>query len=183
MYHSAIASTIDELEQILILQSQNLQSNISAEEIKQQGFVTVHHTPESLKAMNDIGQAIIIKENEKVVAYALTMFTECRALVPALDPMFANFEKLKWKGKALKDYRFYVMGQICVDKQHRGKGLVEMLYQKHKEVYSPSFDLIVTEIATRNHRSLRAHEKIGFQTINIYKDETDEWAVVAWEWS
>jgi RimJ/RimL family protein N-acetyltransferase len=60
--------------------------------------------------------------------------------------------------------------------------LFDRLYQTHKEVYKPRFDILATEIATRNKRSRRAHERIGFQTVNVYRDTLDEWAVVVWDW-
>jgi ribosomal protein S18 acetylase RimI-like enzyme len=74
------------------------------------------------------------------------------------------------------------MGQICVDKAYRGKGLVNMLYQKHREIYSSRFDFILTEISTANIRSIKAHEKLGFQSIHTYTDAMDEWRVVIWNW-
>ncbi len=74
------------------------------------------------------------------------------------------------------------MGQICIAKVYRGQGLFEQLYNYHKEIYQPQFDLFVTEISTRNHRSLRAHEKVGFKTIHTHRDNLDEWRVVAWDW-
>jgi ribosomal protein S18 acetylase RimI-like enzyme len=74
------------------------------------------------------------------------------------------------------------MGQICVAKEFRGKGIVNMLYQKHKEMYSAQYDFILTEISTSNKRSLKAHEKIGFQFIYTYSDKMDEWNVVIWNW-
>lgn len=74
------------------------------------------------------------------------------------------------------------MGQICVAKEFRGEGLVKMLYQKHKEVYSSEYDFILTEISTSNHRSLKVHAKIGFQTIYTYRDQLDEWNLVIWDW-
>ena len=57
-----------------------------------------------------------------------------------------------------------------------------MLYEKHKEVYSDRFDLLVTEVAGSNLPSLRAHEKSGFQTMHVYKDGTEEWHVVVLDW-
>ena len=42
--HYKRASTIDELEQIRTLQSQNNSQNISSEEKLQEGFVTVQHS-------------------------------------------------------------------------------------------------------------------------------------------
>ena len=38
--------------------------------------------------MHDLAPAVIIKDNDQVVAYALTMLRECRQLIPDLEPMF-----------------------------------------------------------------------------------------------
>ena len=178
-----VTSNIQDLEQILTLQRTNLIAGLSTAEWKDQGFVTIEHTLDLLQKMHDAAPSIIVKDNNRVVAYALTMLRECSAMVPVLEPMFANVEKLTWKGKSLNEYKFYVMGQICIDKAYRGRGLFDQLYEKHKEVYSSQFDLLVTEIATRNTRSQRAHERVGFKQINVYRDETDEWSVVIWDWS
>jgi GNAT superfamily N-acetyltransferase len=172
----------NDLEQILALQQRYLIRKLTTDEWRDQGFLTVEHTPEVLKRMHDAAPSIIIKDGDRVVAYALTMLRECASIIPALIPMFENFNSLEWKGKSLNDHTLYVMGQICVDKDYRGQGLFDMLYHHHREVYSPEFDLLVTEIATRNSRSMRAHERVGFETIHVYRDELDEWAVVVWDW-
>ncbi|MGB8191282.1 MAG: GNAT family N-acetyltransferase [Chitinophagaceae bacterium] len=175
-------TSTQDLEQILQLQQCNLIKKLSDSERREQGFVTVEHTMDMLGQMHALAPSIIVKENDSVVGYALTMLRECRSIIPALVPMFDNLDQLQWKGKPMNDYRFYTMGQICIDKAYRGQGLFDQLYQKHKEVYSPQFDLLATEIATRNTRSIRAHERVGFKTIDVYRDELDEWAVVVWDW-
>ena len=183
MLHSTLTSTTTELEQILQLQQENLSANIDEAEIKSQGFVTLRHDLETLKQMHDLAPSVIIKDDDKVVAYALTMLKECRQLIPDLEPMFSSLDKLSWKNKPLNNYSFYVMGQVCVAKSYRGRGLFEELFQHHKKIYQSQFDLFITEIATRNKRSMRAHEKVGFKVIHIHRDEIDEWAVVAWDWN
>lgn len=180
---ATISRNHTDLQQILDLQQSNLIAKLDAPEWKDQGFVTVQHDMNVLEKMQDAAPHVVIKDNDRIVAYALTMTRDCRDAVPALISMFNNFEGIEWKGRPLNDYSFYVMGQICIDKAYRGQGLFDKLYQKHKEIYSPGFDLLVTEIATRNTRSMRAHERVGFKTVNIYRDELDEWAVVVWDWS
>ncbi|RTL56105.1 MAG: GNAT family N-acetyltransferase [Sphingobacteriales bacterium] len=182
MLYPTLVSTDDELHQILHLQQLYLRGNNDATEEKEQGFVTVHHSFELLSQLHQLSPSIIVKNDDKVVAYALTMVNECRPLIPVLIPMFEMFDKINYNGKLLHEYKFYVMGQIGVHKDYRGKGLVQMLYDKHKEVYSPQYDFIVTEIATRNTRSIRAHEKIGFKTIHHFTDATDDWDIVLWDW-
>jgi ribosomal protein S18 acetylase RimI-like enzyme len=182
MLNVTTTSSNKDLEQILMLQKQNLIRNISKEEMQSQGFVTVDHSLEMLEKMHQLAPSVIIKDNDKVVAYALTMLCECQELVPELESMFERFHSLVWKNKPLNGYSFYVMGQICIDKNYRGQGLFEKLYNKHKEAYQSKFDFILTEVATRNLRSFNAHKRIGFETINRYRDELDEWEVIVWDW-
>ena len=182
MLKPALVNTTEELQQILRLQQENLIANIDDSEIRSQGFVTLHHELQSLQQMHQLAPSVIIKDNGIVVAYALTMLKECRNLIPDLKPMFALLNKLSWKNKPLNSYRFYVLGQVCVAKAYRGQGLFERLYEHHKKIYQSQFDLFVTEISVRNHRSLRAHEKVGFKTIHSHRDNLDEWVVVAWDW-
>jgi GNAT superfamily N-acetyltransferase len=182
MYVATTVGSDRELEQILQLQQQNLKQFISQEEKDSQGFLTMQFNLPMLQQLHALAPSIIIKEEDQVVAYAMTLTLEGRQAYPDLEPMFVNFEKLQWQGKSLYDYRFYVMGQICVSKEHRSKGLFDELYQHHKTVYSPHYDFIITEISTSNYRSLQAHKRVGFETIYTYEDAMDTWNVVVWDW-
>lgn len=183
MHFATLATTTEDLQQILDLQRQNLAGNIDESEMRLQGFVTLRHSLKKLQQMHDLAPSVVIKDNSKVAAYALTMLKECRQIIPDLEPMFRLFDSLKWNDKSLNSYSFYVMGQVCIHNDYRGKGLFEQLYFHHKKIYSSKFELFLTEIATRNHRSLKAHKKVGFKTIHIHQDNLDEWAVVGWDWS
>ena len=182
MFPASMVNNSDELQQILKLQEENLLNNIDNAEMQSQGFVTLHHSLAILKQMHSLAPSAIFKDSEKVIAYALTMLRECRQLMPDLEPMFALLDKLSWNNKPLNDYRFYVMGQICIAKDYRGQGLFEKLYQHHKKIHEARFDLFITEISNRNPRSLRAHEKAGFKKIHTHHDKLDEWVVVCWDW-
>ncbi len=183
MLSPSLASTTDELQQILQLQQQNLRQHVDEAQMKSQGFVTLQHDLKILQQMHELAPSIIIKDHNQVVAYALTMLRECRQLIPDLESMFASLDKLYWNNKPLNDYRFYVMGQVCIARPYRGKGLFDELFRHHKKIYQSQFDLFMTEIATRNTRSVRAHEKVGFKTIHTHRDELDEWVVVGWDWT
>jgi hypothetical protein len=182
MYKAMTVQKAEELEQILDLQQANLAVNIDLPELESQGFVTVQHSFETLQLMNQLAPSIIIKDNDKVIAYALVMLKSCRNLIPILEPMFVEFDNIKWNGNVLDTYKYYVMGQVCISKNYRGLGLFDQLYQKHREVYSKDYDFVLTEVAFRNKRSLRAHERVGFKSVHTYKDMTDEWAVILWDW-
>src|SRR6478736_8243575 len=141
------ASQFEELDQILLLQQKNLARNISQQEAIEQGYVTVIHTLDQLQKMHQQAPAILAKDDEKVVGYALSMPISCSKLIPILEPMFASFENLVYKGKPLQQFSYYVMGQICIDKAFRGQGIFDKLYAGHKETYSQNYDCIITEVA------------------------------------
>jgi ribosomal protein S18 acetylase RimI-like enzyme len=183
MLYPAIVSSISELQQILLLQKENLKQHVDNVEKQSQGFVTVEHTIGLLHEMHNLAPSIIVKDGEQLAGYALTMLNECKALVPELVTMFAHFNNLAWNGKPLSEFKYYVMGQICVNKAYRGQGVFDMLYHKHRDAYQHQFDFIITEVSTSNTRSIRAHERVGFATIDTYRDHIDEWVVILWDWS
>lgn len=182
MLVTTLVHTEEELQQIYDLNQQNLKQNISAEEREQEGFVSWLYSIDLLQQMHQLAPSIIVKDDNKVVGYALATLPEARVFHPDLEEMFKGLETVTYKSQPLFDYRFYCMGQICVAKEYRGQGLVNSLYQMHKEVYRPQYNFLLTEISTRNPRSQKAHEKVGFRTIHTRTDSMDEWNVVVWEW-
>lgn len=175
-------TTDDEIMQLLDLQQVNLPKNISKATALEQGFVTVQHDFDLLRAMNEAIPQVIAKDKDRVVAYALVMLPDFAELVPVLQPMFQLFSSIDYGDKKVSDYTYYVMGQVCVAESHRGLGVFDALYHKHKNLYSADYQVCITEIAERNTRSMRAHERVGFKTIHTFQDETELWNVVAWDW-
>ncbi|MEM6319948.1 MAG: GNAT family N-acetyltransferase [Bacteroidota bacterium] len=182
MLEYTTARTTKDLQDILDLQWRNLPKNISQKEAIEQGFVTVHHDFEILEAMNAVYPHVIAKMVDSVVGYTLVMLPEFGDKIPVLIPLFEKINQLTYRTKLMKSMRYFVMGQVCIDKKYRGQGVFNGLYEKMKTEMSIDFDCIVTEIATRNVRSMRAHEKVGFETVHTYSTQEEEWAIVAWDW-
>ena len=166
-----------ELEQILALQRSNLPRNLSASEIAGSGFVTVEHTLDVLRRMHALVPSIVATDGNELAGYALVMPVECRSFVPVLEPMFQRLEAL-----GMFRRRFYVMGQICVAPPYRGRGVFDLLYRTHRDRLADRFDSVVTEVSVRNPRSLHAHERVGFEELDRYRDATDEWVLLIWNW-
>ncbi|SNR17580.1 GNAT family N-acetyltransferase [Tenacibaculum jejuense] len=165
-------SDTSELKQILALQQRNLPKQLTEEEKKTQGFVTVEHDIEILSKMHNLHPHIIAKDNNSVVGYALSMSTSFKNEIPVLIPMFNEIDKLDIHPN------FIVMGQVCVDKAYRGKGIFRGLYDTMVTTFSGQFTSIITEIDANNTRSLKAHEAIGFSDLCTYETEQQLWKVV-----
>jgi predicted GNAT superfamily acetyltransferase len=168
-----------DLDGILALQRANLRTRLAEETALNSGFVTVEHTREILAQMHTSGASVVARSGELVVGYALTMTQECRRLLPVLEPMFERFGELTYAGRALADWSYYVMGQICVATAQRGSGIFDALYAAHREHFASRYQLLLTEISARNQRSLRAHARVRFTELTRFVDATDEWVIVA----
>jgi Acetyltransferase (GNAT) family len=177
--------TQQNIHELLALQKKNLKKNISQEELEKEGFVTVEHNFEKLEAMHKSLPQIVAYQQNKVIAYALSMPVTFKNIIPELTPMCELLDTLIYKGKKLAQYKYYIMGQICIDKSVRGQGVFQKLYLQHAVEFSDKFDFIVTEVSINNKRSMRAHEKVGFINIHEYfdKENDDTWAVVLWDFT
>ncbi len=175
------ASTAQQFEQILQLQRQNLFSTISEEQQAQQGFVFAQYNIALLEMMASHLPQVIAVNNGKVIGYNLAMPVSMKNELPSLVPMFTEFERSKYKGRPLAEYRFMVGGQVCVDQDFRGQGLLRRLYHETRNMLPPGYQLCVTEVATRNDVSLRAHQKMGFEVVSTYHDGKEQWNVVVWD--
>ncbi len=180
---TATQTTTDkDLQQILELQQRNLRGVNTQTEEKEQGFVTVTHNLEILRQMHQLEPSILVKDGDELAGYALVMPQACSSIVPELLPLFAGLKDLSYQMKPLSQYRYYVMGQICVAAAYRGKGVFDLLYQTHRDLLQHKYDFVITEVAKRNTRSMRAHERVGFELLHTHADALDEWAVIIWDW-
>ncbi len=167
------ATSEADLIQVLVLQRENLPGSISSEERKKEGFVTVSHTFEILKAMNEACPHIVAKSHGTVIGYALCMHPKFADYIEVLRPMFNEIDTIHPKGKS-----YIVMGQICIAKAFRGQGIFRKLYKTMRVAVQPEFGLIITEVDAENTRSLRAHYAVGFEELKTYQSGDQDWKLI-----
>ncbi len=167
-----------DLLDILQLQSVNLPQSISQSEALEQGFVTIKHHLDLLQKMNTPYPHIVARDKNKVIGFTLVMLKSFKKDIPILIPMIDMINQISYHGVRLKNVRYFIMGQVCIEKKYRGQGIFEKLYDKMKNSMKSDFDYIITEVAYRNKRSLRAHTKIGFQNIKEYHSKGEHWVIL-----
>ncbi len=183
-YTLKTAQTIDECVQIADLQRQNLPQHLSLQQQSEQGFVTVQHSVAMLWQLNQAAPHVIALSEGRVVAYVLAMTAAAQRDIPVLEPMFEQFEQIEYRSRRVSAYRYIVVGQACVADGYRGQGILDACYAYYRQIHAPRFAFAITEIAAHNPRSLRAHSRIGFETIAQYTapDLPIEWHIVLWDW-
>ena len=103
--------------------------------------------------------------------------------IPVLAPMFNIFDTILFKGKIVSAYNYMLIGQVCIDKNYRGQGIFDNCYSVYRKYYCDKYDFAITEIASTNFRSRKAHKRIGFEELHSYlSPDKTEWIVVIWGW-
>lgn len=174
--------TEPEIDGILELQRRNLRRNLTDGEAAEQGFLTAEYSRDLLQRMNAASPSILAKVDDRVIGYALVTTREVGVTDPFLAELFLQNDSLTYQGCPLASARYVVVGQLCVDRDYRGLGLVSRLYETFRKTQSGIFSFAVTEVARSNARSLRAHQKVGFQVIHSMASATTEWEIVLWDW-
>jgi RimJ/RimL family protein N-acetyltransferase len=186
-----VAQSDEDLQRILKLQADNHLDSLSSAEMESQGFVSAKHDIETLKIMQTpfphvIAKATIDGTNTRkdiVVGYTLAMLQSHEPLIPMAKGICARINAAEYRGMSMRSWNYCIMGQVCIHKEYRGKGVFRRLYEQTKAVMSPHFDCIVSAISTKNQRSLRAHAKIGFETICEFRSAGQDWEIVVWDWN
>jgi|TARA_R110002020_G_scaffold103640_2_gene242724 ribosomal protein S18 acetylase RimI-like enzyme len=182
MISYSLVTSEKELHQILQLQQQNLPESVSEAAQKSEGFVTVQHDFALLKAMHEKCPHIVAKDGEKVVGYALSMHPDFGNDIEVLRPMFQQihryYSSIESASKLLHHNNFIVMGQICIAKAYRQQGIFRKLYETMQANLPDSFSTIITEVDTKNQRSLNAHYSVGFKDLKRYVSGGQEWVLI-----
>jgi hypothetical protein len=176
MIQYKLTTTEKELTQIIALQQENLFQNISLQEQLEQGFLTVNHSFDLLEKMHNSYPHIIAIDNAKVVGYALCMLPEFKNETPVLIPMFDQIDTVI--NRIENNINYVVMGQICIDKNYRQKGIFKGLYHFMKQNVSEKYNAIITEVDVKNTRSSNAHKAVGFEVLKTYTFNNQVWELI-----
>ena len=181
MVEIQLAKTSEELIEVLVLQQANLRKNISDEEATTQGFLMAEYDLAFLELLHKNSPGILAKVGEKVIGYSLVALPDTARHHPLLADLVENIERCKYDGKAVTNYA--IVAQLCVSKDYRGQNLVQKLYGAFRDHYANRYMYCVTDVAQANHRSLKAHQKRGFQVIDTLEYGGIGWNIVLWDWN
>ena len=183
MVRIKLAQEVSELEGILALQRRNLKRCLSESEAEEQGFLIAEYDLVYLQQMQAQRPSVVAVDDGRVVGYALVVTQEVRKGLPFISDLFDEIDRISYRGALLAGTDYVVVGQLCVDKDYRGQGLVDRLYGCFRASLDDRYHCGVTDIARANRRSLKAHQKVGFEVIHDIEYEGLTWDVVLWDWS
>jgi hypothetical protein len=160
------AGTAD-YDQMVALQEANLVSNLSTDQ-KSDGFLSRTFNAAELAAMNEDLCIIVCSDNGEIKGLLATGTTDYNKQFDLPSAMIARYQNAMFAGKSLADWVSFVAGPVVIDKSARGTGAFEGLYNELFLTLPPSYEVAVTLISTTNGRSLKAHEKLGYEKVDRF---------------
>jgi ribosomal protein S18 acetylase RimI-like enzyme len=174
----------DEIVAIKALQTANQRKNLDLAEAEAEGFVTAIYTLDFLRAMNDACPSIIAKDGDLVVGYALVAqksdLTKGHELLKGL---IDAIDAVQYDGKPLSESNYVLVGQLCVAKGYRGMGLAGKMYAAFRAALHDQYAYLITDVASDNPRSVRAHLKVGFKVVDRVSHDGVEFQIIVWDWN
>jgi ribosomal protein S18 acetylase RimI-like enzyme len=182
-YQVHLTDSKNDYEQIILLNELNNIEKVDKDLWASEGFLSLKFSNEQLDLFRGPFKHVVAKVNDKIIGYALVLLKENKFASPFFDPMFDIINSTDMEGKLLKDINYFVMAQICVDKQFRGIGVFKALYYTLADQMGSSFEKVIIEVSPNNIKSMFAHQNIGFEVINTVKNKEGvvDWNVMSWD--
>ncbi|UOG73128.1 GNAT family acetyltransferase [Hymenobacter tibetensis] len=155
------------------------------EEDKKDGFVTTSFTREQLTKLIEEEQGLFIATQDgAVIAYVMSASWQFWSGWPIFSYMTDRLPTLKYAGHTLSAHNSYQYGPICVDKAHRGSGLLEAIFDFAREKMATRYPVLVTFINMINARSYAAHtQKLGLEVIAEFEFNNNQYFELAYDTS
>ena len=141
---------------ILRLQAANYIGNLSIDD-REEGFLSAEFTPEQIGEMAAAVGIVVASERDSILGYLCGFRRDFDHHSRVIDKMLEQFQRIEYGGNPLDSYKTFIYGPACVDRAHRGRGLLRGLYEALKKEVAGQFEVGVAFVARDNPHSLRAH--------------------------
>ena len=157
-----------DIDAILRLQSLNLSSNLSTEELKG-GFVTTPITKEQIQTIMAQTGLFVAEKEQTVIGYAYAGSWDYFSQWAIFPYMLSRLIKLDFQGERITADNSFQYGPVCIAKSFRGSGVFPQLFTTMRTNMAARYPLGITFINQINQRSLKAHQKLNLTTIDEFE--------------
>jgi hypothetical protein len=172
-------ATESDINGILELQSKNLYTNLSGDELAD-GFVTTPFTPELIRSLLDRDGVFVAEDRGKIVGYVLAGGWDFYAQWEIFRLMISRLPELSFQGEKIAVDRSFQYGPVCIDRVLRGSGILSQFFELIQTSFVDRLPIDVTFINQLNQRSLAAHNrKLGFEIIDEFEFSNNKFYTLA----
>jgi hypothetical protein len=167
-----------DLSQLEDLQKRNLQSNLDLSD-RSSGFLSDTIPRDTIIEMDGNLAVIVCVENSDLLGFLCASSLEFNQGLALPAKMISRLEPVEFHGKKVASLEGFVAGPVCVEKERRGQGIFAGLYECLFVTTKDRFDVAVSLIDCANEPSLRAHQKVGYEIVDMFSYDGQEFYTVA----
>jgi hypothetical protein len=167
-----------DLPQLEDLQERNLQSNLDLSD-RSSGFLSDTIPRNSIIEMDKNLAVIVCVENSNLLGFLCASNLEFNRSLALPAKMIDRLDVVEFHGKKVPTLEGFVAGPVCVEKERRGQGIFAGLYECLFLTTKDKFDLAVSLIDVTNEPSLHAHQKVGYEIVDMFSYSGQEFYTVA----
>ncbi len=165
---------------IVIMQNENLNTVLTAEEKASEGFLSHPFSAEDFQVMNKEIAVIVASCGKEVVAYHRASSCQYHQSVPLFACMLERFAKVLYEGKPLVNYTCFMLGPMCIVKNYRGKEIYLKLWQELTKHIPAGLEMGVAPASEANPRALHAHtQKAGMLVVDRFSFNDQRYVTLA----
>ncbi|MFQ5681995.1 MAG: GNAT family N-acetyltransferase [Candidatus Binatia bacterium] len=146
----------EDLTGILRLQSANLRGSLNLKD-QQEGFLSAEFTRRHLVEIASEIALLVASDKGQVLGYLCSYSCVYSKQFPILATMMRSFDHILYRAKPLSFYKAFVYGPVCIDKTHRGRGLLRGLYATLLKEVGGRYEVGVAFVSKDNPHSLTVH--------------------------
>lgn len=172
----------NDIEGVLVLQEKYLVTNLTDEQ-KIDGFVTTPFNHDLLIGVIQNNGLFVAKNNEEVIiAYVFAESWMFFSRYPIFEYMISLMPDLKFENHLFNTENSFQYGPVCIDKNYRGKGLLNQLFELMRENVVKKYPFSLTFINKINTPSMKAHtEKLGWTAISEFQFNDNQYVILAYD--
>ena len=166
--------------EMLALHALNHAANL-ASDARADGFLTIDIAQTDLESLHQMRSVWAARDAQGVLSgYVLAAPWDFYARWPMFGTQTDRFP-LWFDGVPLTVENSFQYGPICVAREFRGRGLVADLLETVKARYRAQFRFGATFINVANARSMAAHRKLGFVTLDRWQTNGNDYETLAFK--
>lgn len=171
----------DDIEGVLALQAKYLYRNLS-EEDRKKGFVTTPFTVGQLEEILMQNGIFIAEKENTIIAYAFAGSWKYFEQWEIFNFMVSRFPELSFQGREITTTNSFQYGPVCIDENHRGKGLLNEIFEEMRLEFRKKYPLSITFINKVNVISEKAHtKKLGWEIIDEFQFNNNTYIGLAYD--
>lgn len=157
-----------DLPKILSLQDKYILKNLPPED-QQDGFLSIEYSLSDLERLNNELGIVVAVEDDCLYGYMIAQTIDSAINSPLVKAMVQRFPNIFFQGKMLSELKVFLYGPVCIDKEWRGRGILEGLFAVMIQTLRGQFDVGVAFVSESNPRSMRSHvTKLGMQVVDSF---------------